>query len=78
MVLAVTTSNQYHTGLLTPDCPGPGPASCEPDRGKVRVPHVGKQYRRLSCLWWYGGGRGEGGETETSGFHGSFLSPANQ
>ena len=75
MVLAVTTSNQYHTGLLTLD--SPGPASCEPHWGKVTVPHVGKQYRRglLPVVVVRGGGEWE---TETSGFCGSFLSPANQ
>ena len=83
MVLVVTTSNQYHTGLLTPDRPGPGPASCEGKTGGKPVPPVGKASTGGDCTacpacGGTGGGGGEGGETETSGFCGSFLSPANQ
>ena len=84
MVLVVTTSNQYHTGLLTPDRPGQGPASCEGKTGGKPVPPVGKASTGGDCTacpacgGTGGGGEGrEGGQRPAASVAAFFLRPTS-
>ena len=79
LVLVVTTSNQYHTGLLTPDCPGPGPASCEwwNTGGKSGCPMWESSTGGDSCLWWWYGVGGSGRQRPAASVAAFFLRPTS-